>query len=152
MPTSADISAVRAALASAWATAEPPLDDEIVHDGCGRPECAAIGAYFRGRRWDELDARDVRALPASDALSALLSPIAFRYFLPGLLGLVLDELESGGRRLDVTGDGIRASVRPSEGWRLRIDGLGTEKQLAILAFARLVGDDEAIAFWERRLR
>ena len=146
-----EIDAVHAAIAAAWGDALPPFHDELVRCSC--PECVAIAAHLRGRRWQDIDCAELYRACGSGVL-ALTSPVAFRYLLPALLLGALAERDPRlppRRRLELP-PSILDALRPSEGWRERIDGLGAAKLSAILAFLRLCDPDSTgIEVLERRL-
>jgi hypothetical protein len=64
----------------AFAEVPYPGDDRIADHDC--PECEEVREYFRGKRWCDLQFPELR--DRSESLP-LLTPEAFRYFLPGYM-------------------------------------------------------------------
>ncbi len=94
-----------AAIHAAFPDAPPPSPAEMHGDHC--PECIATNAVFAGRRWQEITVADLaRNLPVS-----LLTPAAFRYYLPALM---LRSVEAPGL-LDCVPEGVVGSLSPPNG-------------------------------------
>ena len=81
MPLSPDV--IKAAILDAFQEVPYPGDDLLVVDNSGRdPECREIATAFRGRDWRTVSLQTLRE--NAEALP-LLSPSAFRYYLPAYM-------------------------------------------------------------------
>lgn len=94
-----DLDRIAALVEDAFAACPSPDDDDIVEAGCCA-ECDALGAWLRGRSWQEVR-EDLRRDEANPDPSFLLRPQAFRYFLPAYLLAALERgaPETAERRL-----------------------------------------------------
>ena len=106
-----------ASIEAAFAAAQRPGDEEIVsHDEC--EECDSLRASLAGKHWRDLGRMAVDQM--SQALP-LLSPAAFRYFLPAVLIRGLREHDKSTDPL-VLSFGTAASNEDSDSfWQVRLD-------------------------------
>lgn len=128
----------------AFANAEYPGDDNLVTDGGCDPGCREIAAAFRGKAWDSISTQMVReyngALP-------LLTPAAFRYYLPAYLLGCIDSRQ----KVDFAWDSVITHLTPpwkSEFFTERAEGFMDLQADALVAFLRFVDDAEWAEDWE----
>jgi len=87
----ADLVAIRRDIERAFAEVAYPGDDNIVR---GSTETSTrIVQAFRGRNWRDLPVRELNASGELAEALDLMTPSAFRYFLPGFMLLGLGEVE-----------------------------------------------------------
>jgi Family of unknown function (DUF6714) len=103
-------------IASAFAATVHPGNDNLVATGAGiDPESREIADAFRDKRWQEVSSGMVRQY--AEALP-LLTPDAFRYFLPAYMMASIDDYPN----VDVARDSVVFNLVPpgpgSEGWQI----------------------------------
>jgi hypothetical protein len=115
------------------ATAEPDRA-EVQNDHC--PECQETAGRFAGRRWEEITVATLLLYPKPSV--ALLTPSAFRYYLPALMLRCIE----AHRALDVLPDEIVGDLSPPNAKTAgRVDersrDFSAAQVAAILAFLRV---------------
>jgi hypothetical protein len=122
---------------AAFADATYPGDDNIAeHQNC--PECDDVRAYFRGKAWRDLKFPELHQFHES---LPLLTPQAFRYFLPGYMTAVLDNWEQADM---IPYSIIQIGGYQDEAWNVREE---TKENRKIFSGKQR----EAIAAWLREL-
>ena len=119
------------AIEAAFPVEPLPAADQIRSEHC--PECREIAARFSLRPWPELTAADLSGNPSP----ALLTPAAFRYYLPAMMIRSMERR----RELDcfpmsLVGQLSPAGGKPSEHSRPNLTGFTPVQVFAILAFLR----------------
>ena len=119
-----------------------PGDEQLVPNHGGRdPESQDVANTLRGRRWDEVPLEVLRARAES---LPLLTPAAFRYYLPTfMLGVVNHYNE-----VDVAGDSVLFNLTPPNtrtGWRwdffrTRAEQFTTHERTAIARFLQFMDE------------
>lgn len=126
---------VRASIARAFARAKPPPDEQIVvAEPREDPECAEIAEAFQGKHWEDVSAAVIQH--HADSLP-LLTPLAFRYYLPAYM---LASLESP--RDDFYPDDILSfllfDLVPPRRRSARAQLFSADERRAIAAYLKLV--------------
>jgi hypothetical protein len=130
-----DVTALRttaiAAIEAAFPLDPVPEVDDVRNDHC--PECAELAARFSGKRWDEIALADLARNPSA----SLLTPVAFRYYLPAMM---LRSMEDP-RALDTFPYSLVSELsppggKPSPDRLATYAGLTTDQATAIIAFLR----------------
>lgn len=119
-----------------------PGDDNIVTDGGHDPECREIEDGFKGKAWASISPRTV--LQYKDALP-LLTPAAFRYYLPAYLIACLEAPEE----IDVAWDNVIFNLTPPKQqerlqreFRARTEEFTVHQVEALVAFLEFVNERE----------
>jgi hypothetical protein len=93
----------KANIRAAFASSEEPSPSKVENNHC--PECQETAALFAGRRWDEVS---VASLLNPRPSISLLTPAAFRYYVPALMLACIE----APRELDVVPDSLIGSLSP----------------------------------------
>jgi hypothetical protein len=67
-----------------------PGDDQILRDSACAGDCDQIRSWLLGKRWDALK---IGHVAYNDSLDLYLTPAGYRYYLPGLMKLSLENPE-----------------------------------------------------------
>jgi hypothetical protein len=137
---------VRALIVAAFANASYPGDDHVVPNPDHCPECQDVATALRGKHWRDLPPPLI--LEQKDALP-LLSPEAFRFFLPAYMLAWMDTETAMG------GDSVIMNLKPAnkagskQVWFEAGDGRLTEAQVqAVRSFLEFV-DAKEQRYWDR---
>jgi hypothetical protein len=124
-----DRSSVVELIRSAWSVESQPLPEDIPYDNSGRHfECAAVGAFFAGKAWEEMTWSVLSTYKGDrSACLCFMSPSAFRYYLANYMVIAIEHY----READVTGDSAWYSLEPSRG---RVAELSHSLRAPIYAF------------------
>lgn len=93
----------KASIRTAFASSEDPSPSEIEDNHC--PECRETAMRFAGRPWDQIS---VATLLNPRPEISLLTPAAFRYYVPALMLACIE----APRELDVVPDSLIANLSP----------------------------------------
>lgn len=127
----------RELIEAAFAEVPYPGDDNIaLHENC--LECDDLRAYLRGKSWRDLKFPELRSFHES---LPLLTPVAFRYFLPGYMLASLSDFEHA--------DMIPYSIIRLGGYATDTDAVKDQAREERKRFNRR--QREAIAAWLREL-
>jgi hypothetical protein len=141
-PTSDEIESLKAKVAAAFADVPRPAPGEIVPCGCD--ECAGVARSFAGVSWREVGAE---VLEENYDKLPLLSPAAFRHFLPAYLLHSLGRFENAGvceYTLYALTPG-KAGGAAAEYYRARFSRFTPEQMEAVYDFLELAERDEDFA-------
>ena len=124
-------------LMAAFAETPYPGNENLVIGG--DPECRRVASAFEGKNWKEVTAEMLRTY--GDALP-LLTPAAFRYYLPAYMTGCVDAYYD----VDVALDGVIFNLTPPprrSGWRwdhfwTRVQQFDDKERAAIVSFLRLM--------------
>jgi uncharacterized protein DUF6714 len=122
-----------ASIRAAFVGTAEPSRAEMRNDHC--PECRETSAYFAGQRWEEIT---VATLVLAKPSVALLTPAAFRYYLPALMLRCIEaRLE-----LDVLPESVIGNISPPNAKATgfadeRLRDFTAAQVTAVLAFLRV---------------
>jgi hypothetical protein len=133
---------------AAFAGSPYPGREALMNDHCC--ECADISASYAARRWTDIALEDVLA----GRETALLTPAAWRYYLPAVMICCLRAPDA----VDVIQDDLVAQLEPPDEHRgvpewfaLRATGFSPQQRSAIAAYLGWYRDLERTR-WDERLR
>jgi hypothetical protein len=108
------IDGLRKTIIAAFSASPYPGDEQICADqSANDPECQEIAAAFRGKHWKDVSVEMVRE--HADALP-LLTPAAFRYFLPAYMVASAEAYYD----VDVASESVLSNLTPPavrDGWQ-----------------------------------
>ncbi len=138
----ADPVAIVEQVASAFPSAPVPSREDLFNDHC--EECMAVSNAYGGRPWPEISLQDLWAGSAT----ALLTPTAWRYYLPAMISWCVRDPESAGVVVDWL---VYQFTPPKEGeadqwFRERTDGFTDAQRKAIVAYLVWYRDREAAGY------
>jgi hypothetical protein len=123
-----------ASIRAAFASIAEPSPADMQNDHC--PECQETSARFAGQRWEDITVATLLLAPKPSI--GLLTPAAFRYYLPALMVRCIE----APRALDVMPDAVIGKLSPPNakatgrtGERLR--DFTAPQAAAILSFLRV---------------
>jgi hypothetical protein len=123
-----------ASIRAAFARIDVPGPEEVRNDHC--PECQETAARFACMRWEEVTVATLLLAPKPSI--SLLTPAAFRYYLPALMLCCLE----APMELDVLPDAVIGNLSPPNGKATGLTGerlrdFTSAQGVAILAFLRV---------------
>ena len=91
---------LKAKIETAFAEVQYPGDGNITRCPYHCSECGRVAVFFKGRKWADSTAEDLKA---QHTALALFTPEAFQYFLPGFMLVSMDAYQKG----DTIPDAVR---------------------------------------------
>jgi uncharacterized protein DUF6714 len=135
--------AVKASIHEAFASTPRPLDGDLVPTDPGEDsECDEIAANFQGKTWREVSTETIQR--HTDSLP-LLTPSAFRYFLPAYMLASLGPASAGFHPVDVMNFVLFGLVPPESNedpkyFMARARQFNLEERQAIASYLKLVAE------------